>query len=274
GKDNVTFHTINFPATIMGFDEPWNLVDYIKSFNYLTYEGGQFSTSQHRGVFMNDALDMLPADYWRYWLLANAPESDDASFTWEAFALGVNKDLAGIFGNFVTRTLKLIDKRFGAVVPEGGVPGNDETQLSRDVDSALASYAQEMDAMRFRPAAFALRMLWTSGNQYLDRCAPWKEPDDARVACILRTAINLARIEAVVSQPFVPFACQRLMDELSLSDDERRWPADAASALQALTPGRALHVGDALFPRIGDRSTLSGWIAEMEQRFGGTESAA
>jgi methionyl-tRNA synthetase len=272
GKDNIPFHTINFPVTIMGSEEPWKLVDYIKGFNYLTYYGGKFSTSQHRGIFMDAAIDILPADYWRYWLLANAPESDDSEFTWEAFALGVNKDLAGIFGNFVTRTLKLTERRFGAVVPAGGTNGPEEEQLIREVDGALAAFVAEMDATRFRPAAFALRSLWTLGNQYLDRCAPWNEADDARVACVLRTAINLARVEAVVSRPFVPFACERLASDLGLSEAEQCWPGAADDELQVLQPGRAVRVGPALFPRIGDRSTLAAWIAEMESRFGGRDA--
>ena len=128
GKDNIPFHAINFPVTLMGSGEPWKLVDYIKAFNWLTYYGGKYSTSEHRGVFMNDAIELLPADYWRYALLANAPESDDTEFTWERFALTVNKDLAGIFGNFVQRTLKLAQSRFGAVVPDGGEPSDAETE--------------------------------------------------------------------------------------------------------------------------------------------------
>ena len=155
----------------MGSGEPWKLVDYVKGFNYLTYYGGKFSTSQQRGVFMDTAIELLPADYWRYALLASAPESDDAEFTWESFALTVNKDLAGIFGNFVQRTLKLTEKLFGTTVPDGGAPGPEEAELAASLDAALVTYASEMDAMRFRPAAFALRSLWTLGNQYLDRCA-------------------------------------------------------------------------------------------------------
>jgi methionyl-tRNA synthetase len=269
GKDNVPFHAINFPVTLMGSGEPWKLVDYIKAFNWLTYYGGKYSTSEHRGVFMDDAIELLPADYWRYALLANAPESDDTNFTWESFALTVNKDLAGIFGNFVTRTLKLAQSRFGAVVPEGGEPGDAETELYRDVDAAIRSFTDEMDALRFRPAAFALRTLWTQGNLYLDRTAPWNEPDQSRVACVLRTAINLARVDAIVSHSFVPFACDRLAADLALSDAERAWPGDAADELQRLLPGRAFNVGDPLFPRIADRSNLSAWIKEMEARFRG-----
>ena len=93
GKDNVPFHTLSFPATILGSGEPWKLVDYIKSFNYLNYDGGQFSTSRGRGVFMDDALDILPADYWRWWLLSHAPESSDSEFTWDNFQSSVNKEI-------------------------------------------------------------------------------------------------------------------------------------------------------------------------------------
>ena len=274
GKDNIPFHTINFPVTIMGSGEPWKLVDYVKGFNYLTYYGGKFSTSQRRGIFMDAALDLLPADYWRYYLLANAPESDDTEFTWESFALNVNKDLAGVFGNFVTRTLKLTVQRFGEVLPEGGVPGAEEEQLARDVDAAVATYVTEMDAVRFRPAAFALRSLWTAGNQYLDRTAPWNDDDPQRVACVLRTAINLARIEAIVSRAFVPFAAARLLRDLAVRDHELGWPGAAAEELRVLEPGRPFTVGEPLFPRIGDRSTLNTWVAEMEARFGGREEAA
>ena len=219
---------------------------------------------------MDAALELLPADCWRTALLAAAPESDDSEFTWEIFANTVNKDLADIFGNFVQRTLKLAEKLYGLVVPDGGEPGPEEAELAVSLDAALATYAAEMDAMRFRPAAFALRSLWTLGNQYLDRCAPWHETDPARVACILRTAINVARIEAIVSAPFVPFACERLAAGLELTASEREWPGPASEALLTLRPGRSIAAGDPLFPRIGDRSTLAAWVADMEQRFGGS----
>lgn len=80
GKDNVPFHAISFPCTLIGSREPWKTVDVIKGVNWLTYEGGKFSTSQKRGVFLDQALDLLPADYWRWWLASNAPETSDTDF--------------------------------------------------------------------------------------------------------------------------------------------------------------------------------------------------
>jgi methionyl-tRNA synthetase len=140
-KDNVPFHTVGFPCTIIGSGEPWKLVDYLKAFNWLNYEGGKFSTSEGRGVFMDDALELLPADYWRYYLLRNAPESDDSDFTWEHFAVTVNKDLADTLGNFVNRTLRFTERAFGASVPEGGAPGEAEEALAQ-AEAALAAIAQ------------------------------------------------------------------------------------------------------------------------------------
>ena len=134
GKDNVPFHTIGFPATILGSGEPWKLVDHLKSFNYLNYDGGQFSTSQGRGIFMDQALELLPADYWRWWLLSHAPESSDAEFTWLSFQQDTNKDLADVLGNFVSRVTKFCRSKFSEALPEGGENGPEEIALIADLD--------------------------------------------------------------------------------------------------------------------------------------------
>ncbi|RMD49950.1 MAG: methionine--tRNA ligase, partial [Alphaproteobacteria bacterium] len=140
GKDNVPFHTLSFPATLIGSREPWKLVDYIKSFNYLNYDGGQFSTSQGRGVFMDQALEILPADYWRWWLLSHAPENSDSEFTWENFQSSVNKDLADVLGNFVSRVTKFCRARFGEEVPAGGEWGAREQALIADLEARVRRY--------------------------------------------------------------------------------------------------------------------------------------
>ena len=138
-KDNIPFHTLSFPATIMGSAEPWKLVDYIKGFNWLLYEGGKFSTSQGRGVFMDQALDILPSDYWRWWLISNAPESNDSDFTWESFQNGVNKDLADVLGNFVSRVTKFCRSKFGETVPAGGAYGAAEAEVTAEIARRIAA---------------------------------------------------------------------------------------------------------------------------------------
>lgn len=252
GKDNVPFHTLSFPATIIGSGEPWKLVDYIKSFNYLNYDGGQFSTSLGRGVFMDQALDILPADYWRWWLLSHAPESSDSEFTWDNFQASVNKDLADVLGNFVSRVTKFCKSRFGGTVPSEGTLGSGEEALIARLERGLKAYETHMGAIEIRKSAAELRALWAAGNEYLQAAAPWTaygaDPDRAAVA--VRLAINLIRFYAVISAPFIPDASARMLDAMNTSDTA--WPSDVGDALSVLQPGHAIDVPDMLFRKITD----------------------
>ncbi|MFZ4584418.1 MAG: methionine--tRNA ligase [Acidimicrobiia bacterium] len=265
GKDNVPFHTVSFPATIIGSEEPWKLVDQIKSFNWLNWYGGKFSTSQGRGVFMDTALELLPADVWRYVLMANAPESDDTNFTWEILATSVNKDLAGNLGNFINRVLRFTSSKFGDEVPSGGTPGADEAWLTEQLQARLEAYTAHLNALQFRKAVHELRSIWALGNQYLDRTAPWeriKEDRDA-AALALRTAINLARLDLVLSAPLMPRIAANGLDFLGAYRGLESWPHDAAKELTALPEAHGFAVPPVLFEKVTDEQ-----IAAWSERFG------
>ncbi len=254
GKDNVPFHTLGFPATILGAREHWKLVDYIKSFNYLNYDGGQFSTSRGRGVFMDDALEILPADYWRWWLLSHAPESSDSEFTWENFQASVNKDLADVLGNFVSRVTKFCRAKFGAAVPEGGSHGAAEEALIAALGARIRAYEGHMEAMEVRKSAAELRAIWVLGNEYLQEAAPWStfKTDPARAAMQIRLALNLIRLYAVLSSPFIPDAASAMLGAMRTQGDG--WPEDVAAALEVLKPGHAFDVPEVLFSKITDEA--------------------
>ncbi|TDL79687.1 methionine--tRNA ligase [Palleronia sediminis] len=251
GKDNVPFHTLSFPTTIMGSGEDWKLVDYIKSFNYLNYDGGQFSTSQGRGVFMDQALSILPADYWRWWLLRNAPETSDAEFTWESFQLASNRDLADVLGNFVSRVTKFCRSKFGETVPEGGAYGPQEQALIADLTARIATYTAHMDAIEIRKGAAELRAIWAAGNEYLQSAAPWAvfKQDPDRAAAQIRLSLNLVRLYAVLSGPFIPDASRAMLEAMNA---DAAWPDDVPGFLDALAPGHAFAVPDNLFDKITD----------------------
>ncbi|MET8858089.1 methionine--tRNA ligase [Streptomyces sp. NPDC004579] len=268
-KDNVPFHTVMFPATELGVREPWKKVDYVKAFNWLTYYGGKFSTSQKRGVFTDQALDILPADYWRYFLIANAPESDDSSFTWEHFTATVNKDLADTLGNFVNRVLSFSKKRFGEEVPAGAEAGEAEAKLGTEIAGLLAEYESQMEALQFRKAAAALRALWSAGNSYLEEKAPWLEiktsPEGA--ALTLRTAMNLIHLYSVVSEPFIPASARAMRSAFALAEDTATWvSADEARALSFLPAGTPFTVPPVLFAKITDED-----LESYKERFGGAQ---
>jgi len=265
GKDNVPFHTLSFPATIMGSGEPWKLVDYIKSFNYLNYDGGQFSTSRGRGVFMDQALELLPADYWRWWLLSHAPETSDAEFTWENFQTSVNKDLADVLGNFVSRITKFCRSKFGEAVPEAGTFGEAETALISDLAERVLRYQGHMEAIEVRKAAQELRAIWAAGNEYLQAQAPWTtfKTDPDKAAAQVRLALNLIPFYANLSAPFIPDAAAKMLTAVHLTDQV--WPDDVEAALSVMAPGHVFDVPEVLFAKISDEDRDT-WA----ERFAGT----
>jgi methionyl-tRNA synthetase len=266
-KDNVPFHTIIWPSSLIGSGEPVTLPTYIKGFNWLTYYGGKFSTSQHRGIFMSDAIELLPADYWRYYLLSNAPESSDADFTWENFGATVNKDLADVLGNFVNRIMKFAHSRFGGVIPEGGGFSSVEQELFENLGNLLRSYENALYEMSYRKAMQHLRAIWVLGNNYLASAAPWSaiKTDPERAACITRTGLNLVRFFAVISQPVLVETTAKICSALSLKQEELSWPDSAAGLadeLQLLAPGHAFAVPDLLFRKLED-DELKKWEAQF-----------
>lgn len=283
GKDNVPFHTVGFPCTLIGSNEklvdgkwvaasaePWKLVDTLKGFNWLDYYGGRFSTSQQRGVFMDHALALLPPDYWRWWITANTPESSDSSFVWEQFRDQVNADLADVLGNFVNRIVKFTESRFDGVVPEGGEPGELEEKLYADVEAKLSELTELMEAIEMRKAAQALRQLWVLGNQYLTEAAPWTafKTDKDRAAVAVRTGLNLVALFAKVSEPFIPFTVETIA--LSVGEEfPGRWPQGSGrEVLNALPPGRPVKAPEVLFKKIEEAQ-----VAEWIERFGGAAAA-
>ena len=278
GKDNVPFHTVGFPCTLIGVNErlgpdgawtpasnaPWKLVDRLKGFNWLDYYGGRFSTSQQRGVFMDQALELLPADYWRWWIIANAPEGSDASFVWEQFQAQVNADLADVFGNFINRILRFTESRFDGKVPDGGEEGPLEARLRADVAEKLADLTAQLEALEMRKSAQALRQLWVLGNQYLTEAAPWTavKTDRDRAAVSVRMGLNLVALFARVSRPFIPFTCEVVAKAVGESQDAP-WP-DPAVALDLLPTGREVRAPDVLFRKV-EAEQVEAWRA----RFGG-----
>ncbi|MEM6536656.1 MAG: methionine--tRNA ligase [Pseudomonadota bacterium] len=269
GKDNVAFHTVSFPATILGSGEPWKTVDALKSLNWLTWYGGKFSTSQKRGIFMDRAIDLLPADYWRWQLMSNAPESDDASFTLEHFASVVNKDLADVLGNFVNRIMRFCVSKFGPAVPDGGTPGDAEKDLIATLTARVETYSASLDAMEFRKAFAELRAIWVSGNEYLQVAAPWTafKTDPEKAAVSVRMGLNLIALFARLSQPVIPHTAQKMAKALGLSDETLyAWPTDIGEALTEIDPGTAINPPDVLFKKIEDDE-----VARWREQFGAEE---
>ncbi len=268
GKDNVPFHTIIFPAMILGTGEPWKKVDRLKGFNYINYDGGKFSTSGKRGIFMDGALDILPADYWRYYLMANAPESSDTNFTWEHFAGVINKDLADVLGNFVNRVTKFCAARFDSVVPGEGAYGAEEQALCGRLDALIAQYTDYMEASEFRKALAELRAIWVAANEYITVAAPWThfKTDRARAAVGIRMGLNLVHLFGHLCWPVMPRMARHIHEAIQSAPEVIPWTdAPMARFLDELEPGQKIDPPAVLFAKITEEQ-----IAEWRARFGGT----
>jgi methionyl-tRNA synthetase len=227
GKDNVPFHAVSFPATLIGSGEPWKTVDVIKGFHWLNHDGGKFSTSRGRGVFADQALQELPGDLWRWWLIANAPETSDTDFTVGRFVSDVNKDLADVFGNLVNRIIRFTHQAFDGRIPEGGEPSEQEISLAAEFDRRIASLRTHHEACEFRRAATETRGIWSAANTYLQHAAPWTaiKSDPARAAIVTRTGLNLARLAAVLAWSIIPTLAETVLHAFGDSEAVPRWPS-------------------------------------------------
>jgi methionyl-tRNA synthetase len=225
-RDEVSLHTVCFPCTLLGSGEAWKLVDFVKAFDRLRCDGDEFPTGNGHGIFIDQALELLPADCWRYYLLANAPEAGDASFSWEGLAAAVNEDLAATFDVFVDRSLTLAERYLTGAVHRPEDPGPVETELMCELNRRLAAYTERMEALEFREAIAELRAIWACGSAYLERKQPLaaveSEPDDAA-----RTAsfcLDLVFLFSRLAMPVIPFTAERVLDALGVSGSARRWP--------------------------------------------------
>ena len=250
GKDNVSFHSIFFPAQELAMNDGWKTVDTLKAFNFLNYNGAKISKSTGNGIFLNDAINDAPADCWRYAIIASAPETDDTDFTINRFADIVNKDLNGMLGNFVSRVCKLTQKNFGNNVPAAGVR---DTELTSQIDEKLTELTNALDACEFRSAIAALRGLYAIGNEYMTQCEPWtrvKNGDVSGAGNCLNECFQLIDLYARVSAPFIPNAAAK-MQSVFANKQNLTWPEKYE---RRIADGAEFVVPENLFNRIDDET--------------------
>ncbi|MHA2294879.1 MAG: methionine--tRNA ligase [Candidatus Hodarchaeales archaeon] len=280
-KDNVPFHTITWPATMMGQNETvppsekFVLAHTVKGFQWLNYEEGKFSTSENRGVFTDYALELYPADYWRYYLVAIAPERHDTSFSWEEFQKTVNSDLANTLGNFVQRVSVFVNQHFDGKVPEITTVGDAEKFILAKTKKTAVSVKTTMDDIELQKSLFEIRNLLNEFNRYFQEKAPWKSikngnKDDAALA--LNTSAKLLKAVAILLEPFIPFTAENIYGILGLDKAAvhvETWEnisKYASEDYKDLDAHQIAPVGETLFKKISNKE-----IKSHIQRFGGKE---
>ncbi|MBK9935667.1 MAG: methionine--tRNA ligase [Cytophagaceae bacterium] len=260
GKDNIVFHCIIFPATLMA-EGSFILPDNVPANEFMNLENDKISTSRNWAVWLHEYLEEFPGkqDVLRYALAANAPESKDNDFTWKDFQTKNNSELVGIFGNFVNRTVVLTQKFYEGKVPEKGALQDIDQQtldalkqLPCDVSDAIKNY-------KFRDALASMMEIARLGNKYLAETEPWKaiKEDPERVKTIMNIAMQITATLALVAEPFLPFTSEKLFEQLKLSEWNLNGPKhewiDAGNA-DLVPAGLEIGPGALLFEKIEDET--------------------
>ena len=212
------------------------------------------SKSDHRGVFLDEALEEFPADYWRYWIPVNSPESDDSVFGFDSFQNVINKDLNDVLGNFINRVLKMTQNNFGCAIPPMGQITDKETTLFATLDDLIQKYTAQMDAIEFRKSLAILREIWTTGNNYIAQTEPWKvaKTDKKYAGTILNIALNLIHLFAQLTAPIMPETAEKMLAIFN-KKPSFVWPkAKAEQLLSTLKEGDSFQPTDPLFRKITD----------------------
>ncbi|MBI4306010.1 MAG: methionine--tRNA ligase [Chloroflexi bacterium] len=223
GKDNIIFHTIIWPSTLLGYGgaPALNLPYDVPANEFLNVESRKFSKSQSFAVWLPDYLSRYDPDPLRYYLSAVMPETSDSDFTWAGFVSRNNDELVGTFGNFVHRVLSLIARNFDGKVPEPGELDEADRAAVDACATALAEASKNLSARRFRAGLAATMDLAQIGNRYVDQKAPWQtiKNDRQRTATTLWVGMNIVSTLRTICYPFVPFAAERIHQLLAEKGD-------------------------------------------------------
>lgn len=249
GKDNIPFHTIIWPAILMG-EGSLHLPDQIVSSEYLTLEGQQFSKSRGWAVWLPDYLKHFDGELLRYFLVTQGPENNDTNFSWDEFQNKINGELIGTYGNLVNRTFAFVEKNFpeGVTFDESLLSDADKKILQR-LEGVFAVAGEHIEEGKFRQAFREILSIAEEGNRLLDAKAPWKEIKnegsrntvEQDLALLLHVLHNLA----LLFNPLVPHSSEKVFSMLGKG-------LDSAWEYQKPEPRYTVQNAQALFKKIED----------------------
>nr|XP_020468619.1 methionine--tRNA ligase, cytoplasmic isoform X2 [Monopterus albus] len=218
-KDNVPFHSVVFPCSLLGAQDNYTLVSHLVATEYLNYEDTKFSKSRGVGVFGDMAMDTdIPSDVWRFYLLYVRPEGQDSAFSWADMAMKNNSELLNNLGNFINRAAMFVTKFFEGCVPAVELQQEDKKLLAL-VGWELQQYIQLMDKVKIRDALKHILNISRHGNQYIQVNEPWKKikgvgTERQRAGTVTGVSVNIACLLSVMLLPYMPTVSQTIRDQL------------------------------------------------------------
>jgi methionyl-tRNA synthetase len=267
GKDNIFFHTLIWPAMLMGYDGP-NLPYDVPANEFLTIEGRKISTSRGWAIWLPDYLERYEPDALRYSLAANMPETGDSDFSWHEFLRRNNNELVATYGNLAHRALTFAYRNFDGTVPVPGELDERSQALLHEAETTLESVDRLLCRCQFKEAIKRVMSLAQESNRYLDEQAPWKTIKTEREtsAKSIYTALSVLAAMKTVFYPVLPFSSERLHSFLGFdgSVKEGGWKT------QFLPPGQRLGEPQPLFVKLDEdivveESSRLGSVKENEK---------
>ena len=262
GKDNIPFHTIIWPALLLGYGG-LNLPYDVPANEYMNLEGFKLSTSRNWAIWLPEYLDRYDPDALRYVIAAGMPETSDSDFSWREYVRRNNDELVATYGNLVNRVLTMVNRNFDGVVPEPGEPDELSATLLDEARERFDRTTASLEAVRLRLALSTAMGLAQAANRYLEQAAPWRSvrEDRAKAGAALWTALAVIDCLKTLLYPFIPFSSERLHTMLGFEGSVKQagWAWNPA----ATVPGRRIGRPEPLFAK------LDGAMAESEtQRLG------
>ena len=253
GKDNIPFHSIIWPAMLMGYGG-LNLPHDVPANEFLSLEGQQFSTSRNWAVWLPDYLERFSPDPLRYYLSANMPETGDSDFSWSEYVRRNNDELVATYGNLVNRVLSLTSRNFDGKVPSPGTLDEQSAQMLEGAASAHRAVEQSLEACRFRGAIQQAMGLAQDANRYLDSQAPWKslKSEPANAATTLWVTLSVINCLKTLMYPFLPFSSEELHRMLGFTGSMAQGGWDWEGTTESLPPGQAFDDPKPLFIKLDD----------------------
>ncbi len=259
GKDNIPFHTVIFPSSLLGSGENWTLLHHMSSTEYLNYESGKFSKSKGIGVFGTDAKETgIPADVWRFYIYYNRPEKADALFTWKDFQEKVNGELIGNLGNLVNRTLTFVNRFYDGKLPEA----ESCEEFWKQVAAHEKKITAHLERAELRDAFREIFALSSMGNKAFQDGEPWRTRKEApeEAARLLRDLSFLIRDLAVLIAPYIPETSERIAGWLGM--DAISWE----------TLGEPDGISGIAKPEILFQRLEDDFIETLRERFAGSQA--
>ncbi len=250
GKDNIPFHTIILPALLMATHEDWVLPWNVSATEFLLFKGEKFSKSRRLGVWIDEALNLFPVDYWRYVLLAIRPENKDTNFTWKIFIEKVNSELNDTIGNFIHRTVTFLNRYFGDRVPKPSELDDLDKEMLNGLEEAVSEIERDLEDIRIQSALGKIYSLAQAGNRYLNLKEPWKtfKGNPQTCANTLYVAIQIVKALVITLKPFIPRAADKFCRMINLGEEvsDGMW----RRLYEPLPPGHKVNKAEVLFRKI------------------------